>query len=275
MSGSSGNIYSPGGGDLNSQNQQYQQLAGGNASALTGYAPAVSQQVQGLTNQFSNNPYAGQAQTGANAAGAYGTGTVVPGQQQGQTALQGAGNANAGYVGQALAQGFDPQNALYNQKFQQSQDQQNAINSMNGVSGTPYAAGVSGQAGQNFNTDWLNQALGRQGQAANTAATLTGSANTGYSGASSLGQQAVQTQAGASGLPSSTYQQNIMDQLKALAGGTSAVSGATGATDQGLSQILSYLGYGTNATNAQQQQSNQTMQGIGQLGGSLAALAFL
>lgn len=275
MDGSSGNIFSPGSSDLNNQNQNYNALGSQNFQALSGIAPQVSSQAQTLGQQGAANPYAGQAQTGANAASAYGTGTVVPGQQAGAQALQGAGAASAGYIPQALAAGFDPQNALYNQKSQQSMDQTNAINAMNGVAGTPYAAGVAGQANQNFNTDWLNQALGRQATAAGTASALTNNANTGYGGASTLGQSAISTQAGASGLPASTYSQNITDALKALAGENTVVGGATGNNDQAMSQILSYLGYGTSATNAQQQESDKTMQGIGQLFGNLGSAALM
>lgn len=66
---------------------------------------------------------------------------------------------------QVLQTGFDPQRDLYNQQYQQNLDQQNAINAMNGVAGSPYAAGVTGQSVQNFNTNWENQQLGRQLQA--------------------------------------------------------------------------------------------------------------
>lgn len=66
---------------------------------------------------------------------------------------------------QVLQTGFDPQQTLYNRNYQQMLDQQNAINSMNGVAGSPYAAGVTGQKAQDFNTDWQNQQLARQLQA--------------------------------------------------------------------------------------------------------------
>ena len=264
MSGSSGNIYGPSGSDLNAQNQQYQNLSGGLANSANSVSN-VAGQAQGLGTQVTQNPYVQQAQTGANNASAYGTGTVVPQQQAGSASLQALGGQNAGYVPQALAQGFDPQNANYNRLFQQNQDQQNATAAMNGVAGTPYAAGVANQGNTNFNLDWLNQALGRQATAAGTASTLSGAANNAYSGASNLGQQAITTGAQAGALPSSTYEQQIQQQLQGLAGQDTATAGAAGIQDQALQQILSYLGYGTGATQAQQQQSNQTFQGIGGL----------
>lgn len=274
MSGSAGNLYTPSGTQQSQQNTNATGLLNQQTGIAQGYAPGVTQQATDLTQQFISNPYAGQAQTGANAAGAYGTGTVVPQQQQGAATLNSAGQASAGYIPQALAAGFDPQNALYNQKFQQQSDQQNAINAQNGIAGTPYGAGVAGQTAQNFNLDWLNQALGRQTTAANTAATLGSNASTGITGASNLGQQAIQTQASSAGLPASTYGQNLAQDIAALSGQNTAVSGASGVTDQALQNILSYLGYGTQAGTAAAKAQADEFAGIGNLVGS-AAGAFI
>lgn len=272
MSGSSGNIYAPSGSDLSGANAGYNQLLPQlvqGAQTVQG----IPGQAQALTSGVTANPYTGQAQTGANAASAYGTGSVVPNAQAGAGSLQGAGGANAGYVSQALAQGFDPQNALYNRGVQQTLDQQNAINAMSGVSNSPYGAGVTGQAMQDFNLGWDRQQLANQATAANTANTLTGAANTGFTGANALGNAAVTQQAGYSALPSQAYEQNILNQLQGLGAGAQTAGAATGVTDQALSQILAYLGYGTQATGAQQQQDNQTWGGIGNLLGSLGSAA--
>lgn len=268
MSGSAGNIYSPSGTQQSGQNVNALNLLDQSANSAAGYAPQVQQQATNLTSQYINNPYQPAAQTAANSAGAYGTGTVVPQQQAGAASLNSVGNANAAYAPQALAAGFDPQNALYNRNFQQSQDQQNAINAQNGVAGTPYAAGISGQVGNNFNLDWINQALGRQNTAANTASTLTNSANTGITGASNLGQQAMQTQATAGGLPASTYGQNLAQDIAALSGQNAAVQGAGQVTDQAIQNILAYLGYGTNAGAAAAKAQDSTFGGIGNLIGT-------
>lgn len=284
MAKDSGSIYSPDGSSLSAANQNYNTLANQNTAAVSGTAPQVAGQVSNLTSQYQSNPYAAGAQTGANAAGAYGTGTVVPQQQQGASSLAALGGQNAGYVGQALQTGFDPNNALYNRGFQQNQDQTNATAAMNGVAGTPYAAGVANDSNRNFNLDWLASQQAREQAGANTASTLTGAANTAYGGASSLGQQAIQTQTAASGLPSSTYQQNIMSALQELIGGNTATGGAVDNANTVQQQILSYLGYGTNATTTQQKEADQTNQGLGALfglntggGGTLGgdALGFL
>ncbi len=263
MSGSSGNVYTPSGTQQSGQNTNALNLLNQSTAGATGYAPAVQSQATGLTQQYINNPYQGAAQSGANAASAFGTGTVVPQQQQGAASLQTLGNANAGYAPQALATAFDPMNALYNRNFQQNQDQSNAVNSMNGVSGTPYGAGVTNQNNTNFNLDWLNQALGRQQTGANTAATLTNSANNAQTGASNLGQAAINTQASSSGLPASTYGQNLAQDIAALSGQNTAVSGASGVTDQALQSILAYLGYGTSAGTAAAKAQDSTFGGLG------------
>lgn len=269
MDGSSGSIYGPGNDNLAGQNQNFNSLSGQNFSALNGAAPVVSQQTQALTGQATSNPYAAGAQTGANAAGAYGTNTLTPQLQQGATALAGLGDTNASYVPQALQTGFDPQNGLYNRNFQQNQDQTNAVSAMNGVAGTPYAAGVANQSNQNFNMDWQNQQLARQATAAGTAGTLTNNANTGYNGASTVGNSAMTTGAASAALPSSVFNANIMSQLQALISGNTAVGGATGNNDAAMSQILQYLGYGTNATTAQQKESdaNSPLAALGALAG--------
>ena len=275
MSGSSGNIYSPSSSALGNANSQYTNLLGQNTGAVNGYTPAVTQQATGLTNQYLNNPYQAAAQSGAGAAGAYGTGTVAPSQQAGAASLQGVGGQNAGAVGHALQTGFDPQNALYGQQYQQMLDQSNSINAQNGVAGTPYAAGLDNTASQNFNSNWLNQALGRQATAAGTAGTLTNSANTAYNGASGLGTSAINTETAASGLPASTYGTNLSNDLAALSGQNTAVGGASSITNSDLSQILSYLGYGTGATQSKQQESDNSFAGLGNIFGTLGSAAIL
>ena len=268
MSGSSGNVYSPSGTQQSQQNANATSLLGQNSSALQNYSPTLTSQASGITNSYLNNPYQAAAQTGANTASSYGTGTVVPGQQAGAASLQNLGNQNAGYSAQALQTGFDPQNALYNTDYQQTTDQQNAINAQNGVAGTPYAAGVTGLVGNNFNLNWLNQALGRQQTAAGTASTLSNTANTDYTGASNLGQAGINTQASASALPATTYGTNLSNELAALSGQNTVTSGATGVDNSTIQSLLSYLGYGTSAGTAAANAQSNALSGIGSLLGA-------
>jgi hypothetical protein len=253
---------------LQGANTQLNQLLPQQVSAVSGYAPSVSGQVQNITNQAVNNPYAGQAVTGAQQAGGYGTGTLAPQQQGSATSLFNTAGAAGGYVPQALATGFDPNNAVYNQQYQKMLDQQNAINAMTGVANTPYGAGVTGSQAQNFNTNWLANEQARQQAAASTAGTLATTQGNAATQGGQVGQAGMNTETTASALPYTTTEQQALNALQTLTAGTAAVGGATGATSDVLNSILQYLGYGTQAGTAQQQQSNATYSGIGQgLGG--------
>lgn len=266
----SDDIYGPSKGSLKTANQNYDTLSGQNVAAISGYAPQVAGQTKALTGQAMADPYKTQAQTGANAAGAYGTGTVAPMMKDAATDLSGIAKLNTSYIPQILATGFDPQNALRNREEQTMLARQNAINAQSGVSGTPYAAGLTGDASRNFGLEWLDRQLGRQATAAGTAANLTGAAENAYTNAGALGQGAIQTEAGASRLPSQTYQDMITEALRTLSGGNAVIGGATGIADQELGQILAYLGYGTDADQAQASADSAAWGGIGQLAGSLA-----
>lgn len=269
MGGGSGDIQGPSKADFATQNSNFQNVIGQNLQATQGYAPAISSAAQSYGSQYANNPYQAAAQTGAGVAGAYGTNVVAPQQATAGLNLQGLGTQNASYVPQALQTGFDPQNALYNRNYQQTMDQTNALNAMSGVSNSPYAASVAGNVGNNFNLDWLNQQLGRQQTAAGTANTLTGAANTAYSGASADAANALNTYTTASALPAQTYAQNLASQLQALSGENLAVGGATSINDALAGVLQNYLQYSTNASVSKQQADNSTFGGLGQLFGSL------
>lgn len=225
-----------------SADQLYQQ-AMANAA---GYA----QGAQGYVGNIQANPYAPQAQTTANQASAYGTGTLAPMQQGGAASLYGAGNT-------VLNTAFDPQLALYNQQAQRTQDQANAINAMYGLSSSPYGAGVANQAMTNFNIDWQNQQLQRQIQGVQGAGKA-------YSGASDLGGTAGQTIAGYGALPYQTY---LGQQTTPL----SAISTAQGLDSNAMNALAAYLRLGQSATSVGQTgaginfDQNQALgQGIGQ-----------
>lgn len=266
----SSDVYTPPKANLQGANQQFTDLLPQQTSAVSGYAPMVSNITNQTLGQWQANPYTSQAQTGANAASAYGTNTLTPQMQGAATSQFNTGGTAAGYVPQALQTGFDPQNALYNLSYGRTLDQQNAINAMSGVSGTPYGAGVTGAAARDFNADWLDRALGRQATAAGTAANLSGTAGNAFTNGANLGTGAVQTGAGAAALPYSTYTKALTDTLQALSGGNSAVGGAVTAGDQVLNSILSYLGYGTQSGQAKAQDEASGWGGIGNLFGTLA-----
>ena len=266
------NIYQYGG--MPGMDTQAQNLINQQA-AINPYAQN-SQQYQDVLNQTYNNPYAQQAQLGAQAGGQALTGV-------GQSMLGAAGQYGQFTAGampaaqQMLNTAFDPQNALFNQQQQRLQDQVRASNAAAGIGTSPVGAGLENQAMSNFDIAWQQQQL------ANQNAGLTGYNNaitnvgrgldvTGQMGTS--GATALQTGAG---MP---YAASI-GQLGAQQSALGNYAGAMGAGQSGLMQgpignSLSYLDQGVGAQSKQYNQQMQAynaqlaaqqaqQQGIGQL----------
>lgn len=178
------------------QNNPYaaQALAGAQAAAGTATSTVAPQQLAGAaadSGLASMSAAAGQ-QANSQAQGLLPAGTAglqyAPGMiPQTQAQIPGTTQPLINAGNQVLQNGFDPQQALYTQQFQQQQDQQNASAAMNGVAGSPYAAGLSSQANQNFNTNWQNNQLQRQLQALSGAGTAFGQADTNLEGLQSTG----------------------------------------------------------------------------------------
>lgn len=217
----------------------------------SGTIPYAQQAFQGLF----NNPYAGQAQQGANVAsglgenaalGAYGTGG----------ALQGAGLGTIPYAQAIMNTGFDPQNALYNRTQQQLQDQVRVGEAARGISTTPYGAGLENQAMSNFNIDWQNQLLGRQTSAAGAAGNLlttgAGVANMG----TGIQNLAPSQFAGAAQMPYSTAAGIGGGQNQAISSLLGAGSQGQGIANVPISDWLSYLQTGNQAGGVANQQAN-------------------
>lgn len=268
----------------------------------------VLPQAQAATSNLAANPFLTGYQNAANTAGAYGAGTVAPGQQQGAATLQGLANQSAPYAGnilqsanasipaanQILQTGFDPQNALYNRTAQQLTDQTNAVNSMYGLSSSPYGAGVAAHNLENFNIDWQNQQLQRQTQAAQGYTGLLGGAagaygsalsdvGRGFAGAGDLGTQAAGTISASGQLPYSTYMGGQNDILSALNNYSNTGTSAFGVDQNTLNALAAYLKLGQSATSigqagaAQNFGNNQSIgqglgQGLSQLAGPLSSL---
>lgn len=293
------------------------------STAGTNLSSSVTPQLGQITSNVINNPYYTQAQTGAQAAANTANTQVAP-QQLGsaqQLAALSGGAASlapilsqipASYTGitsnpelaaglQTLATGYDPQQTLYNQQYQQNMDQQNAINAMNGVAGSPYAAGIAGQSAQNFNTNWQNQQLARQiqalgaydsaastaagnvsnltGTAANNYSNLTNTAGTAATTASNLGTAGLNTEATAAQLPYDLYLQQQQAGLSALGSQISGTNAANALTQQSVGDQGNYLQIGQsatqnaiNATSANNQAAEQQAAGFGNLFGDIAGM---
>jgi hypothetical protein len=239
----------------------------GNLGQYNTYAPNIGQ-VQGITSNLVNNPYAGQFQQGANTSGGMNQAGGLSAFGSGMN-LQGAGN-------QVLNTAFDPQNALYNQQLQQTLGQQGALNAAAGVGTTPYGAGLQDQNLQNFNIAWQNNQLGRE-------ATGLSAAGGAYQQGQGLTQAGAGQYLGGAGTPYQTYQGIGSGQIGNL--GTLGQFGQSAAQlpQQSIADYLSYLGAGNQAGGVANQQAqtaldqnqmqyNQNL-GYGQMiGGGLASL---
>ncbi len=261
------------------------QSAYGGTQSLPNYAAQNYPQVQGAVGNVTSGAYgapqitgagnatlgaAGQANSAASPLISAGTGQLT------------AGNSLVPYATQALQTGFDPQNQLYNQLYNQNQQQQNVTNAANGVAGSPYAAGVTNTADQNFNLDWQNAMLGRQQTGAGTAATLLGQGNQDIAtGANAIGSgvSALGTGGSLAGQGANLLQSVPNESLSALSALNSAGGQATGVNQTQIQDLLSYLTGATSAANAgtsqysaeanaslgQQAVNNQQLAGLGGL----------
>lgn len=256
------------------------------ASSIPSY---VIPQLQQITTQELNNPYARAAQSGANTTGSYATGTFAPMQYGAASTLYGQAGAASPYALQALQTANDPQNALYGRTYQQVMDQQNAINAQNGIAGTPYGAGVAGQTASNFNLDWLNNQQQRQATGASIYGGLSNAQTGLYNAGQGQGYGGMQTSLYGSALPYSTYGAIAGDQANALNNYSAGASGAFGPATSLAGLYGNYLGIGQGAdqlaiqqAQAQNAQDASMWSGIGSIlglgnnsfGGSLLNTAF-
>lgn len=256
----------------------YQISPTGQAQADTSYQSILSQlspyasqalgnlnTAQGLTNNIVNNPYAAGYQGGANTTGAYATGTAAPASYAGAAQMNQMGNLALPYAQQVLDQAFDPQKALYSQQYQQMQDQQNAINSMYGLGSSPYGAGLSGQAAQTFNNNWLNNQMNREATAANIYGTMGNTAGNAYTTGANLANTGMQQYMTGAGLPYTTSTGISGTGLSGLNDLASLYSSFSQPSQSMMSDLAQYLSLGQNATrNAQNavQANNQASSGF-------------
>ena len=236
-------------------------------------------------NTFQNlysNPYAPQYQGGANTIAPWATGAGSQQYGAGSNMIT-AGQSYLPYAQQTLQTGFDPQQALYRQLFQQNTDQTRAGEAARGIAMSPYGAGVENQSNLNFNNQWLNQLLGRQATAAGTAGALTSAAGT--AGTTGMGLQTggLNTMLQGASLPYSVANTIGGNQNQAIGQFTQAGQGAMAPIQQQIADYLQYLGIGnqsagvansaySNQLTAQNQNFNQ-QQTLGKnLGASLQGL---
>lgn len=272
MSGGGGNIYAPDKGALSGANANLSSLQGQNYSALSNYTPQVTSTAQGITSQYLNNPYAPYAQQGANATSAYGAGTLAPAQAGMAANLTGLGQQVQPAITSALNTYFSPNNDLYNYNLSQTIDQSNAINAMNGVSGSPYGAGLTDQAAQNFNRNWNMENAQLQNLGANTISSLYNIVPNAFTNASNIGTAGLNTFNQSYQLPSTTYTSNLAGDLSALSGQNMAVGGAADIVNSLSNSYQNYLNYGLSADQAKQAAQASALGGLGGLFGNILGM---
>jgi len=237
----------------------YQALFGNvqsGANALSGFTPTATNSAS----QMISNPYSGQVLQGALQGQNIAQYQAVPNAVQGAANLQTQANQSLPYANEALQQGFDPQQALYNRQYQQLMDQQNAQAAMGGLGGSPYAAGLAAQAGTNFNIDWQQSQLAREQAAAGTYNTLMNQAGADYSGASSLSGQAIKDSLAAGELAYQGYNMPYQTDLSTLNALGGAETSLLQPSQQGITDAGQYLNLGTSASGSYNSAVNQAYQ---------------
>jgi hypothetical protein len=231
------------------------------ATAIPGY--------QSLYSNVQNNPYYAGAQAASGQTAALGQ-QFQTNATADQTALNQMGTQLGAYAPGIMQTAFDPQNALYQQQYQQQMDQQNAINAMYGVGGSPYGAGTAGQTANNFNLNWQNNQQQRQLAGVQGLQGLTSAMSGAYAGAQNLGQTGIDVGYQTSQLPNATYTQQqaqVQAALDALVNGTNS---SFSTTQQAVGDYGTYLKLGQSATanaqNAAQMNSQSDAAGLAGLG---------
>lgn len=168
------------------------------------------------------------------------------------------------YANQAMQEGFDPQNAVYDRTATRFKNQMRDSQGDRGVQMSPHGAGLENQGMSDFNIDWEGQQLQRQNMAANTASQLWGQGGQALTGS----QQIPQNIAGIAG----SVQQLGMNAYAPQMWGAQQFGNLFGqgtAAQQGAYQ--NKLGQ----HKSDQEASNATWGGIGKLAGQLGSAAIM
>jgi hypothetical protein len=236
--------------------------AAGGIENLGQFTGAAQQPYQAQLQNLSTLGPGAMAASGSAGSALSGVGAGAVGQS---AALSSVFPTLAPFATQALTTSFDPQNQLYAQEHQKSQDFTNVDLQNRGIESSPYGAGVAATNDQTFNTNWLQTALARQQTGANTANSLynTGASVAGQGAA--LGATGAQDIAQGGALPYMTG--TAMNQDLG-----SFIPYLTSNQQQQITDFINYYGDANQNTansvkagTAQDQQGNVLGTGIGTL----------
>jgi hypothetical protein len=172
------------------------------------------------------------------------------------------------YANRALEEGFDPQNAAYNRTRDRLQDQTRISQGDRGIQMTPYGAGLENENMSNFNIDWRDRELQRQGMGANTAAQLFGAGGQAIQGGQSLAAGVPRDIAGYAGALQQLGMNAFSPQMWGAQQYGNMFNAGTGAQQGAYQNQLK-------AHEVNQQQNNSTWGGIGNLAGTLGSAAIM
>lgn len=241
---------------------QSSSLTTGANNPYTQLSPQIVQAFQQLFNTPSTAGYNAAAGTSGAASTGVGNNSINL-----SSLLSGAAPGALSAGQSVLNMGTDPQQALYGQQLQQTNDLANVTNAQYGLTGQQ-AAGNVNQADTNFNIDWQNNELQRALSSlsgADTNLTAVGNAattaqNTGAAGAASL------LTGGAT--PYTVGQSIGSNQETALTQYLSQLLGPSTSSQSTIGDISQYLGLGVDAGTASN--SNQLANYYAQLTGTEA-----
>jgi len=194
-----------------------------------------------------NSPYASGYQGAANTAGG-GYNTVGTQALNNSTALSGAlGPALTG-AQSVLNTAFDPQQALYSQLLQKTNDQTNVNNAQYGLTGQQ-AAGNVNQADTNFNIDWQNNELARQLQGLSSYDQTLGSVGNAADAAGKIGTSGAGSILAGGQTPYGANSTIGAGQTSALDQYIQQLLGPVTSSASTIGQQQNYLNTGVNASN--------------------------
>lgn len=271
-------VYQPSG--TSGQDSNLNTLLNQNTSALSGgnnpYSQLSPQILQAFQQLFSTPGTSGLTTAANNAGQAF----TNAGNQAGTA----SGQLNTAALGmlpgatQVMNLGLDPQNALYAQQLQQTNDQANVANAQYGLTGQQ-AAGNVNQADTNFNIDWQNNQLQRAISALGAGGSAVTNAGTSLNTANTLGTSGAQSTLSGGNVPYVAGQAIGGNQETALNQYIAQLLGPTTSTQSTIGDLATYLGLGINASTsgADAAQSDYALQqqNAANLGSGLGSLAGL
>lgn len=236
--------------------QNFQNVYGNLGQSTLPYA-------QNIFSNLYNNPYAGNAVTGANVGGQMGMNAATNAYGAGNQLTQ-SGTAMLPYATQIMTAAMDPQSQLYAQMAAQTQNAANATNAAAGLSTSPYGAAATGAAMGNFNTQWANNLLNRYATGAQAAGNLVNQAGGAIGQGTGIAYGAGGGYANAAAMPYATYTGIGQNQQGALGNLQGSYGTAANLDNMSIQDWLAYLGAG-NAANQTANQQFQTLLNQNQL----------